>query len=103
MSRFLLERDGAKVKVVVGADLSADAVPELRELLGAILEDGVTDLLMDFSGTTAIDASGIALLMAAANSYRGGDRSFVLVGVPRAIFSLLQTLRISERLGAQMG
>jgi anti-anti-sigma factor len=103
MGRFLLERQGSKVKVMVGGDLSADTAPELRELLCAILEDGVTDLSLDFSGTTLLDATGIALLMAAANSFSGADKHMALLSVPRGIFSLLQTLRISQRLGAQMG
>lgn len=103
MSRFPLERDGAKVKLMVGTDLSAETAPELRDLLCAILEDGVTDLSLDFTGTASLDAGGIALLMSAANSFSGGDKRLALVSVPRSVFSLLQTLRISQRLGAQMG
>ncbi len=103
MSRFLLERQGAKVKVIVGTDLSAETAPELHDLLCAILEDGVTDLSLDFSGTMLLDAAGIALLMSAANSFSGADKRMAMLSVPRAIFSLLQTLRISQRLGAQMG
>jgi anti-anti-sigma factor len=102
MSRFLLEREGAKVKVMVGNDLSADTATELRELLGAILDDGGTDLTLDMSGAVLLDATGIALLMAAANSYSGADKRMALVSVPQGVFSLLQTLRISQRLGAQM-
>lgn len=103
MSRFLLEREGAKVKVMIGSDLSAATAPELRELLCAVQEDGVTDLALDFSGTMVIDATGIALLVATGNSYRSGDKHLALVAVPRGIFSLLQNLRLSQRLGAQMG
>ncbi len=103
MSHFSLEREGQKVKVTVGSDLTAQTAPELRELLCAILEDGGTDLALDFSGTTLLDATGIALLVAAANSYQGGEKRLALLSVPRGIFSLLETLRISQRLGAQMG
>jgi anti-anti-sigma factor len=103
MSRFLLERDGAKVKVIVGSDLSADTAPELRDLLCAILEDGVTDLTLDMSATTLLDATGIALLLSAANSFTGGEKRIAVVSVPRGLFSLLQTLRVSQRLEAQMG
>jgi len=103
MNRFTLERQASKVKVTIGCDLSGTVSAELRDLLAAIQEDGVTDLTLDFSGTVAIDAGGIALLVAAGNSFRGGDRQMALVSVPRGIFSLLQTLRLSQRLGAQMG
>jgi anti-anti-sigma factor len=103
MSRFLLERQGSKVKVMVGSDLSADTAPELRDLLCAILEDGVTELSLDLFGAMVLDTAGISLLMSAANSFSGGDKHMSLVSVPRGIFSLLQTLRITQRLGAQMG
>jgi anti-anti-sigma factor len=99
----LLERESEKVKVMVGSDLSAETAPELRDLLCAILEDGVTDLTLDMSGTMVLDATGIALLISAANSYTGGEKRIALVSVSRALFSLLQTLRVSQRLGAQMG
>jgi anti-anti-sigma regulatory factor len=103
MSRFMLDRQGAKVKVTIGCDLSGAATSELRDLLSAIHEDGVTDLTLDFSGTMAIDAGGVALLVSAGNSFRGGDKQMSLVSVPRGIYSVLQTLRLSQRLGAQMG
>lgn len=102
MSDFALEREGSKVKVIVGGELSAAVVPELRELLCAIQEDGVNDLALDFSETTLVDAAGIRLLMAAHNSFAGGHKSLTLIRVPRGIFSLLETLRLAERLGAQI-
>jgi anti-anti-sigma factor len=101
MSRFSIEREGPKVKVMVATDLTAEVVPELRGLLCAIQDDGVTDLALDLSGTKALDATGISLLVATANSYRDGNKHLTLRSVPRSIFSLLQSLRIAQRLGAQ--
>jgi len=101
MDRFSLEREGPKVKVTIATDLTAETVPELRDLLCAIQEDGVTDLALDLSGARALDATGISLLVATANSFRGGNKNLALRSVPRSIFSLFQTLRIAQRLGAQ--
>ncbi len=101
MSEFLLEREGPKVKVILGSQLTAQTAPELRELLCAIQEDGVTDLALDFSGTEAIDATGVALLLAAANSYRGGGKHLTVLAVSGNVFSLLETMRVAQRLGAQ--
>ena len=103
MSEFLLEREGPKVKVMVGPLLTAQTAPELRELLCAIQEDGVTDLALDFSGTETLDAAGIALLLSAANSYRGGGKHLSVLSVPRGIYSLLETMRVAQRLNAQIG
>ncbi len=102
MSDFVLEREGSKVKVVVGGELSAAVVPELRDLLCAIQEDGVNDLVLDFSQTGLVDGAGILLLLAAYSSFASG-KSLKLVRVPREVFSLLETLRLAERLGAQIG
>ncbi len=101
MSDFVLERVGPKVKVVVGRELSASVVPSLFELLSAIQDDGVNDLALDFSQTTQVDAAGIHLLLVARNSFSGANRSLKLVRVPHDIWSLLETLRLSERLHAQ--
>jgi anti-anti-sigma factor len=101
MDRFSLEREGPKVKVTIATDLTAETVPELRDLLCAIQEDGVTDLALDLSGAKVLDATGISLLVATANSYRGGSKHLTLRSVPRNIYSLFQTLRIARRLGAK--
>ncbi len=103
MNRFSLEREGCKVKVMVGSELNAETAPELRDLLCAIQEDGVTDLSLDFSGTTTLDATGIALLVAAANSYGNGEKQMSVLAVSQGIYSLLETLRIAQRLNAQTG
>ena len=59
MSRYSLEREGTKVRVTMVAELTVSFVPELRELLCAIHDDGVQDLVLDFSKTTALDVAGL--------------------------------------------
>jgi anti-anti-sigma regulatory factor len=103
MTDFYLDRKGQKVSVVVGSELTAAIVPDLRGLLCAIQEDGVTELVLDFSRTTSLDAAGIRLLLATHNSFSRVPNSLSLVQVPRAIFSLLETLRLDGRLHAQTG
>ena len=102
MSDFSLERVGTKVTVVVGRELSASIVPSLFELLRAIEDDGVHDLALDLSQTTHVDAAGIHLLLCAHNSFSRKDGSMQLVRVSREIWSLLETLRLSRHLNAQM-
>jgi anti-anti-sigma factor len=103
MSRFLLERDSSKVKVIVGSELTAPVVTELRELLSAILEDGGKELILDFSQTTSLDASGIRLLLSAHNSFFGGGKSLKCISVQRSLYVLLEKMRLNQRLGAQEG
>jgi anti-anti-sigma factor len=102
MNSFLIEREGTKVKVILGAELIVAVVPELRELLCAIQDDGVTQVTLDFSKTAFLDTAGLSLLLAARNSFSGGDKSLSLAGVQPALFELFRTLRLEQRLNAHM-
>jgi anti-anti-sigma factor len=103
MSRFSLERKGLKVKVTMGPELTVSCVPELRELLCAIQDDGVRDLVLDFSKTTFLDTAGLSLLLAARNGFSQEGRSLQLARVQPSILSLLKTLCLDQRLNAEMG
>lgn len=102
MSRFSLEREGPKVTVKVGAELSAAIVPELRELLCAIQEDGVQELTLDFTGTAMLDASGLSLLLAARNSFPA-QGAFKVAAPSPALLLILETLKLDRRLNVQAG
>ena len=102
MSHFSLAREGSKVSVTMGAELTVPFVPELRELLGAIHDDGVQELVLDFSETTVLDAAGLGLLLAARNSFSRSGRTLKLARVRPPIFSLFETLRLEQRLNAQV-
>jgi anti-anti-sigma factor len=101
MSRFMIERDGARIKVMIGPQLASPENVELRELLFAILDDGGKELVLDLSQTSFIDAAGIRVLLMASNSF-SGDKSCKLVSVQRNIYTFLESLRLHQRLGAQM-
>ena len=103
MSRFLLEREGHKVRVHLESELTVSFVPELRELLCAIHDDGVRDLVLDFSKTTFLDTAGLSLLLAARNGFSQDGRTLKLEGLQAPLFALLETLRLEKRLNAEMG
>jgi anti-anti-sigma factor len=103
VSRFSLERNGAKVKLAIGAELTVACVSELRELLCAIQDDGVLELVLDFSKTMLLDTAGLSLLLAARNGFSQEGRRLKLAGVQPPVFSLLETLHLEKRLNAEMG
>ena len=103
MSRFSLERSGAKVKLAIGAELTVSCVPELRELLCAIQDDGVLELVLDFSQTMFLDTAGLSLLLAARNGFSHEGKSLKLTSVQPPVFSLFETLHLEKRLNAEMG
>lgn len=100
MSRFLLEREGPKVRVHMDNELTMSFVQELRELLCAIHDDGVKELVLDFSKTTFLDTAGLSLLLAARNSFSEEGGILRLALVEPSILSLFETLRLSGRLNA---
>jgi anti-anti-sigma factor len=102
MSRFSLDRHGPKVTVKIGAELTASVVPELRDLLCAIHDDGVHELTLDFAGTTVLDAAGLSLLLAARNSFQA-QQAFRLAAVPPHLFSIFEIFGLDRRLNAQTG
>jgi anti-anti-sigma factor len=102
LSRFPLEREGTKVKVTMGSELTVSFVPELRELLCAIQDDGVLELVLDFSQTMFLDTAGLSLLLAARNCFSQG-KSLKLTSMRRPVFSVLESLRLEKRLNAEIG
>jgi anti-anti-sigma factor len=99
MNQFLLEREGAKVKVILVAELTSAVVPEL---LCAVEEDGVREVVLDCAKTMLVDSAGLSLLLAARNSFSQPPRILRLVGVQPSLFSVLETLRLHRYLNAQM-
>lgn len=103
MNRFPLERQGSRVKVTMGPELTVSLVPELRELLCAIRDDGVCDLVLDFAKTTFLDTAGLSLLLATRNGFSQDGRTLKLASMQAALFSLLEALGLVKRLNAEMG
>ena len=87
----------------LGVELTITVVPELRDLLCAILDDGGTQVVLDFSKTKSLDTAGLGLLLAARNSFSEGGKSLSLIHVSQSVHSLLATLRLSQSLNVRMG
>ena len=102
MNQFLLEREGAVATDIFALKLTSAVVPELRELLCAVEEDGVREVVLDCAKTMLVDSAGLSLLLAARNSFSQPPRILRLVGVQPSLFSVLETLRLHRYLNAQM-
>ena len=98
---FVLNREGGRLRVTLGVELTVGVVPELRELLCAIQDDGVTDLELDFANTTTLDTAGLSLLLATRNSFSGDHKSVKMINLQLPISSLLETLRLYQRLNCR--
>jgi anti-anti-sigma factor len=65
-SAHIEERDGRVVVVVIG-ELDLDSTAPFSEVLDPLLEDGPSEVLVDASGLSFIDSSGVAALVNAQN------------------------------------
>ena len=97
--------DPLSAAVVLDGEIDIATSPAIRESLMAAINSGNVHLAVDMSGVTFIDASGIGVLVAAANRARqaGGGLS-LLAPSPQVrrlldVFRLDAILPMAERLG----
>jgi anti-sigma B factor antagonist len=88
----------ASVRILsVYGDADLHSAPELREALRGATDEGVTTLVVDFSGTTVIDSTSLGVLLGAMRRLRERDGQIRLV-VPlpevRRVFEITMLDRI---------
>jgi anti-sigma B factor antagonist len=74
--------DGGAVTVHAVGEIDLATSPQLRELLHRLVAAGSRRVVLDLSGTTFIDSSGLGVLVGVLRATRenGDDRSFLLSG-----------------------
>lgn len=80
-SAALQHMDGNAVVVLVG-ELDMDTAPELTRVLEPLLDKGPAEIVLDFSGLTFIDSSGITVLVRSQNHLNQQSRQ-LRVRAPR--------------------
>ncbi len=98
MKEFELKRNGESLGVVLGGDLTASMVPELKSALQKATGEGVLEVDFDLSNTAFIDSTGIGLLIATYNSLSKKNGTVRVVMVSEDIYGLLRSMRLEKRL-----
>ena len=94
---------------VLDGEIDISTCPAVRRLLMAAISGGDVHLAVDMSGVTFIDASGIGVLVAAANRARRAGGGLSLLAPSPQVRRLLDILRLdavlpaAERLAAPSG
>lgn len=83
------------IVTISGRFVMADA-PESRESFKTIIEKGTGKLLVDLSGVTFIDTSGLSVLISAYKLVRARNGRMVLCAIPVAVRTLLELTRLNE-------
>ena len=97
MADYTIENSGTQCRVVLGGNLTAALVPKLQAALQQELARGVGQVVFDLSQVSALDASGIGLLIATYNSLGGSQGKLNVINVSLDILQLMQGLRLVHR------
>ena len=90
-----------ETRVDVSGELDAYTAPQLRKVLDELLDGSVSRLIVNLSGTSFIDSTGLGVLVGAARKARSQDGELVLDQPTNSVHRVLQitglTLSISVR------
>jgi len=74
--------------------LDAAVAPEVREEINRVVDDGPGNLLLDLSGVTFVDSSGLSVLVLALKSANAKGGKAALFKVNPTVRSLLELTRL---------
>ena len=98
MNECEIKRNGEKISVALGGDLTASMIPELKTALQEALGEKTGEVEFDFGKTVVIDSTGIGFLIATYNSLMKSNGTVRVVRASDDIFRLLQSMRLEKRL-----
>jgi anti-sigma B factor antagonist len=93
------DRDGARAVVTVQGELDAYTAPGLEDHVGALLDDGVTDLVLDLSQTGFLDSSGLRALLTQHRRLEAGNGRLELRDASEPVLRLLEITGLREHFG----
>ena len=94
MEYEIREVDGASVIMLQG-DIDLESSPQSRKVLLECIDKGVA-VLVDMSGVSYIDSSGIASLVEALQKSRQSKCYFALVAVSEGAFRVISLARLDK-------
>ena len=77
-------------RVDVSGELDAYTAPQLRKLLDEVLDGTVSSVVVDLSGTSFIDSTGLGVLVGAARKARSQDGELILDSPTHSVHRVLQ-------------
>src|SRR5262249_36219807 len=95
--RLVTERHGAAAVVRVTGELDAYRAPDLEDLGATLLADGVYTLVLNMSGTTFLDSSGLRAMVTLRDRMVHAEGEFALVDPTDAVRRLLTITGLDEQ------
>ena len=90
------EAVGQRVVVEVSGELDLSTGPALEQQLVTLIDDGVTDIVLDLSGVSFIDSSGLGVLVVALKRLRFRGGALRLAGCQPPVRTVLDITALSR-------
>ena len=97
MTEPQIVRTGERAVVAFDGDLTSSTVLHVRPRLGALMQDGVRDLVFDFGKTVFVDSSGVGMLLSAHNWLSKAGGRLAVVEASEEVLSLFHAMRLDKR------
>jgi anti-sigma B factor antagonist len=91
--------DGDSLVFRLSGDLDMEAAPSLNERLHRAIDDGQTNLVVDVSGLTFIDSTGIGVLLHSLKDAQRVDGRLVLRSPTERTLRVLEIIGLRELFG----
>ena len=96
--RTTVERSASRVVVCAHGELDLATAAAMRRAVVAAGGSGPTEVVVDLSGVTFVDATGLSALLQAADVLRGAGGGLHLASPSRMVRRMLRLLDLEQRL-----
>ena len=96
MTNTVTTWNGQEALVHPGGDVVAGQVSELRSALRDALAKGARQMIIDFTGVSRVDSTGLGLLISAHNSMQKTGGGLAVVHACAEIVELFRSMRIHQ-------
>jgi anti-anti-sigma factor len=91
-----ITKDNTRAEVRLDGDLVSTATDRVREELRAVVNDGVTELVLDMADVTVVDSVGLGLVIALHNTLTKGGGTIKVTNVSHDILDLFRSMRLDR-------
>ena len=102
MANREIQKSDGSATIILGENLVASCVPEIRDDMKQILKEGFTHLIINFDQVSIVDSVGIGCLVAAHNSLIKLGGGLSVTGVSGEIFDLFHSMRLDRHFPVQL-
>jgi len=83
-----------KKTIKPGKEIIASKVDSFRKKLLKIIEQGIKEIIMDFSGVKTVDSMGLGVIIATNNTFEKAGGKLSLINVPEEFYALCKAMRL---------